>query len=233
MTGSGATFIWRSELLPFGGVHSQSTATVANNLRFPGQYADLETSLYQNWRRDYRSGLGRYIEPDPLGVHDDSEPYSYARVNPLLFTDPSGERSRVCCTPFAGRPLKTFKHCFIQVLRDDSNTNTTYALHRVSWGIGCTYRNDPFDRAAIGDPATSCGDWNEGCKTEECIKRVHAGYPSPSHYFVLGQNSNTYASFVGSTCGLSSPTITGMWHTPGWGREVPARRPAAECPLVR
>jgi RHS repeat-associated protein len=39
-----------------------------NDLRFPGQYYDEETGLHYNLNRTYNTGLGRYIEADPLGL---------------------------------------------------------------------------------------------------------------------------------------------------------------------
>jgi RHS repeat-associated protein len=35
-------------------------------LRFPGQYYDPETELYENWNRYYDPKLGRYWQPDPV-----------------------------------------------------------------------------------------------------------------------------------------------------------------------
>ncbi|MGH7732583.1 MAG: RHS repeat-associated core domain-containing protein, partial [Gemmatimonadales bacterium] len=37
-------------------------------MRFPGQYADKETGLLQNGRRDYNPPIGGYIQGDPLGI---------------------------------------------------------------------------------------------------------------------------------------------------------------------
>jgi RHS repeat-associated protein len=42
--------------------------TFIYNLRFPGQYYDVETGLNQNYMRDYDPAVGRYIESDPIGL---------------------------------------------------------------------------------------------------------------------------------------------------------------------
>jgi len=34
--------------------------------RFPGQYHDAETDLFQNWNRFYDPAIGRHLEPEPL-----------------------------------------------------------------------------------------------------------------------------------------------------------------------
>ena len=38
----------------------------ALNLRFPGQYFDVETGKHYNYFRDYEPAIGRYIQSDPL-----------------------------------------------------------------------------------------------------------------------------------------------------------------------
>jgi RHS repeat-associated protein len=99
MTGGGGNFEWRVEHFPFGGIHSMPVSTVANNLRFPGQYADAETGLYQNGWRDYAVHLGRYVEPDPgrSSFAIKEALYSYVANNPLAFEDRMGLSCGPCC----------------------------------------------------------------------------------------------------------------------------------------
>lgn len=61
------------------------------NLRYPGQYFDSETGLFQNWDRDYDPQVGRYIESDPIGLEGGLDTYAYALNAPTLFTDPTGD----------------------------------------------------------------------------------------------------------------------------------------------
>lgn len=66
------------------------TGTASTNLRFPGQWYQLEAGLHYNWHRHYDPSLGRYTQPDPLGFVDGPSVYAYARSNPLVFVDPRG-----------------------------------------------------------------------------------------------------------------------------------------------
>jgi RHS repeat-associated protein len=57
----------------------------------PGQYFDAESGLHQNYFRDYDPKMGRYIEPDPIGIQKgNNHLYNYAVNNPLRFYDSKG-----------------------------------------------------------------------------------------------------------------------------------------------
>ncbi|MEJ2626264.1 MAG: RHS repeat-associated core domain-containing protein [Pseudolabrys sp.] len=49
-------------------------------MRFPGQYFLLESGLHYNSHRHYDPTLGRYTQPDPLGLIDGPSVYAYARL---------------------------------------------------------------------------------------------------------------------------------------------------------
>ncbi|MBF5046656.1 RHS repeat-associated core domain-containing protein [Aggregicoccus sp. 17bor-14] len=70
-------------------------------LRFPGQYADAETDLFENWNRYYDASTGRYLQPEPMLARPEyvramterglSVPaYAYALNNPFHWTDRNG-----------------------------------------------------------------------------------------------------------------------------------------------
>lgn len=68
----------------------------ASNLRFPGQYFDKETGLHYNGQRDaYDAAIGRFTQPEPLGLFGDINLYRYAFNNPLTFVDPDGRQAVV------------------------------------------------------------------------------------------------------------------------------------------
>ena len=61
------------------------------NLRFPGQYYDVETGKHYNINRDYDPITGRYIQSDPIGFDGGVNTYVYANVNSLRFVDELGQ----------------------------------------------------------------------------------------------------------------------------------------------
>ena len=67
-----------------------SSTPTANNHRFPGQFLDAETGLAQNYLRDYVSGVGRYVESDPVGLRGGVNLTAYVKMQPTKFKDPFG-----------------------------------------------------------------------------------------------------------------------------------------------
>jgi RHS repeat-associated protein len=66
-------------------------------LRFPGQYYDAESDLFENWNRYYAPDVATYRSVDPLLLDPTAAigfrtpaPYGYASENPLRFDDPTG-----------------------------------------------------------------------------------------------------------------------------------------------
>jgi RHS repeat-associated protein len=60
------------------------------NLRFPGQYFDVETGTHYNYFRDYDPRIARYIESDPVGLRGGLNSYSFVDSSPINFVDPKG-----------------------------------------------------------------------------------------------------------------------------------------------
>ncbi|MBF0525438.1 MAG: RHS repeat-associated core domain-containing protein [Deltaproteobacteria bacterium] len=85
---STGAYVWKWDRDPFG--NGAPTGTLTYNLRFPGQYFDVETGLYYNMARDYNPGLGRYIQSDPIGLLGGVNTYAYVGANPITRTDPTG-----------------------------------------------------------------------------------------------------------------------------------------------
>ena len=91
-TDNTATLAWDTERTPFGEL-TNLTGSLTQPLRLPGQYADAETGLHQNWWRDYDPALGRYMTPDPIGLAGGANLYGYTGANPVSFTDRDGQQA--------------------------------------------------------------------------------------------------------------------------------------------
>ncbi len=86
MTNGAKTTVWQATYKPWGEVQSIS-GTTTNNLRFPGQYFQIETGMHYNWHRNYDPVTGRYTQPDPLGFVDGPSVYAYGMNSPIKITD--------------------------------------------------------------------------------------------------------------------------------------------------
>jgi RHS repeat-associated protein len=92
--------IWQGTFLPYGQEWNAQTTT--NHYKFTGKERDSETGLDYFGARYYGSTMGRFLSPDPdddSGIEKDPQSwnrYAYARNNPLLLTDPTGESYQVC-----------------------------------------------------------------------------------------------------------------------------------------
>jgi RHS repeat-associated protein len=92
VTDSSGTIVWRwDQQEPFGvntpDENPSSLGMFEFPLRFPGQYADKETSLFYNYYRDLDSTIGRYTESDPIGLRGGLNTFGYVDADPLRFKD--------------------------------------------------------------------------------------------------------------------------------------------------
>lgn len=85
----GAATVWAWDSTSFG-VGNPSIETVKFNLRFPGQYYDELTKQHYNHTRYYSPEIGRYMEPDRIGLEGGLNPYIYANGNPVSNIDVDG-----------------------------------------------------------------------------------------------------------------------------------------------
>jgi len=58
---------------------------------FTGRDRDPDTGLYNLRHRNYSPGLGRFVQPDPIGVRGrDVNLYRHTKNNPINLCDPFG-----------------------------------------------------------------------------------------------------------------------------------------------
>lgn len=77
---------WCDHATPYGELFVRPGNTVECALRFAGHLYDADLGLHYNRFRDYDPRLGRYLQPDPLGVRGGVNLYAYP-ANPLVDVD--------------------------------------------------------------------------------------------------------------------------------------------------
>jgi RHS repeat-associated protein len=103
MTDAAKSTVWQAIWKPWGEIHSLS-GTLPQNLRFPGQYFQIETGHHYNHHRHYDPVTGRYTQPDPLRFVDGPSVYAYVKSSPLMLTDRSGLVGQSKSYPHSPKP---------------------------------------------------------------------------------------------------------------------------------
>lgn len=68
-----------------------NVSQISNRLLFTGRDRDSDTGWYNYRNRYYNPGLGRFVQPDPIGIFGgDVNLYGYCLNSSLNFTDPNG-----------------------------------------------------------------------------------------------------------------------------------------------
>ncbi|WP_233281671.1 RHS repeat-associated core domain-containing protein [Pseudomonas tructae] len=99
LTDAGGETIWQARYQVWGNTleeRREAQYIEEQNLRFQGQYLDRETGLHYNTFRFYDPDIGRFTQPDPIGLEGGLNLYYYA-PNPFTWLDPFGLTS--CGTP--------------------------------------------------------------------------------------------------------------------------------------
>ncbi len=89
LTNEAGELVWQVALKAWGGIDRIQVETVPNNLRFQGQYHDVETGLHYNRFRHYDPDTGAFINQDPIGLLGGEVLSAYA-PNPIAWLDPLG-----------------------------------------------------------------------------------------------------------------------------------------------
>ncbi|MCF4987721.1 RHS repeat-associated core domain-containing protein, partial [Pseudomonas syringae] len=89
MTDAEGQIVWQAKYRPWGAIEKLVVNEVEQNLRFQGQYFDVETGLHYNTFRYYDPEIGRFITQDPIGLAGGDNLYKYV-PNPTAWVDPWG-----------------------------------------------------------------------------------------------------------------------------------------------
>ncbi|PIT14925.1 hypothetical protein BGI32_06625 [Snodgrassella alvi] len=108
LTDENGKILWECSFQLWGKrIHEIEHEPIEQNLRYQGQYLDRETGLHYNTFRYYDPDIGRFTQPDPIGLLGGFNLYQYA-PNGLTWIDPWGWSS--CRLRFMGRtPSKKSK----------------------------------------------------------------------------------------------------------------------------
>jgi RHS repeat-associated protein len=90
LTDENGKILWECSFQLWGKrIHEIEHIPIQQNLRYQGQYLDRETGLHYNTFRYYDPDIGRFTQPDPIGLLGGFNLYQYA-PNGLTWIDPWG-----------------------------------------------------------------------------------------------------------------------------------------------
>jgi RHS repeat-associated protein len=198
ITNSAGQAVWRwDETDPFGGnvpdENPSGLGTFTCNLRLPGQYFDKETNLHYNYRRDYDSAIGRYIQSDPIGLRGGLNLYAYVGGNPISLTDPLG------LAYFAKRALRGLPWLGPASCNPiDDFLNTEISHEQIFFEDGKSPANIGFfDDGTLKEEPNPTGFRCKSGQYNDCIMRKAVGStPPPPNYCIIGRNCQTWAERV-------------------------------------
>lgn len=149
-----------------------STTAITNafemSLRFPGQYWDKETQSHQKFHRDYRPGLGRYLQSDPLGILAGVNVFLYAEARPLWVSDSYG----LITLPSAGDLSDIDYQLLMRYLsRKGGYMDLSKYCDRYTKTRAISQRLDELENAVDKLTESYAGNLADGQVVEDCIGR--------------------------------------------------------------
>ena len=87
ITTNGGVWVWSAEYTPFGAMQSIYPTATTMDLRFPGQWFQLENGLHYNWHRHYDASTGRYVQADPLLISEIPRTAPHVSIAAANFVD--------------------------------------------------------------------------------------------------------------------------------------------------
>ncbi len=185
MTDSSGTVVWSADYKPFGEATVNPSSTITNNLRFPGQYYDVETGLNYNYMRDYNPTIGRYIESDPVGIQEGhNHLFVYAKNNALRFDDPFGLQSGGA----GGIDSCEYYNDLCKKKTDCGKPGDPYAckVYQCCKDFGTGPKKDCVRKCLIDEDKSKCADLPTESQRQNCRLGAHykcytscSFYPAP------------------------------------------------------
>jgi RHS repeat-associated protein len=109
LTDENGKILWECSFQLWGKrIHEIEHEPIEQNLRYQGQYLDRETGLHYNIFRYYDPDIGRFTQPDPIGLLGGFNLYQYA-PNGLTWIDPWGLACGLTAKQFKNK-LKRIKN---------------------------------------------------------------------------------------------------------------------------
>jgi RHS repeat-associated protein len=136
MTDQNQNWVWDVIYSPFGATSYIWTNPATLDLRFPGQWFQLETGLAYNWHRHYDPTIGRYLQPDPLGYGGGRNLYAYAKGNPFAYVDRDGRNPFLAAVAIGAIT--------------GAGTDLLIQLERQNWNFGCVRWSEVGASALLG-----------------------------------------------------------------------------------
>jgi RHS repeat-associated protein len=195
-----------------------TTGSIANPLRFAGQYVDLESGLYYLRARYYDPITAQFVTLDPAAAAT-RQSYAYVKQNPLNLTDPSGLNTSGLCASFGITVPGVHIGVSTCVVVDDHGNIGTSFSRSSGFGVGLSASgtsnlegsnadtiydlNGPFANAggSVGPPGFGPVATVEGSRGSSCGRDVYVGalglgvgigFPFEVHF----GGSNTYVNGV-------------------------------------
>jgi RHS repeat-associated protein len=211
-TNSSQSVVWSTTYQQFG-TNGLITGSITQNLRFPGQYFDVETGFSNNHFRDYMPNLGRYLESDPIGLKGGMNTYAYAGSNPSKFFD------RLGLEFITGPPPQTFQSW--QGTPTAGPLETPMSVYRYSTA---GQPGSWFSPTLYTDPATAIRELSlPESNTAEMVCRVNI----PSGWQVQMGLAGPNLTMPGSGGGIQLQTMSNL-PASAYGEPVPTGTIPAE-----
>ncbi len=209
MTSVSGAVVWSATYSSFGKA-SVDVGNVTNNLRFAGQYEDVETGLHYNWFRYFSVEVGRYTRPDPIGFWGGKNLFLYASNNPLIYIDHTGLKVYRCQRPLKpGKPgdkipfhkkvLKLY-HEYNCITLPDGSMKCDSTSPGPNWPLVMEpgVPSNPKDDYYHENTCELIDDDTDFC-VEECLNKKWSG-ERPNYDIGPGTDCQEYSSTTFSDC---------------------------------